>query len=87
MLAHCLIGNRVFNIIECCFTLTNTLNMEVGGGGGGAGVLTFHNAGHRLALGHFNPMRSLGKVHHRSLKFGPYITNIASKPKAHGIIT
>ena len=24
---------------------------------------------------------------HRSLKFGPYITYIASKPKAHGVIT
>ena len=25
-------------------------------------------------------------VNHRSLKFGPYITYIASKPKAHGVI-
>ena len=25
--------------------------------------------------------------HHRSLKFGPYITYIASKPKARGVIT
>ena len=24
---------------------------------------------------------------HRSLKFGPYITYIALKPKAHGVIT
>ena len=27
------------------------------------------------------------KLNHRSLKFGPYITYIASKPKAHGVIT
>ena len=26
-------------------------------------------------------------ANHRSLKFGPYITYIASKPKAHGVIT
>ena len=29
---------------------------------GGVGV-TFHNSGHRLALGHVNIMRRLGKVH------------------------
>ena len=48
-----LIGNRVFNIFECCFTLTIHKN----------GVVTFHNSGHRLALGHVNDMRCLGKVH------------------------
>ena len=30
---------------------------------------------------------SLSQYIHRSLKFGPYITYIASKPKAHGVIT
>ena len=27
------------------------------------------------------------RFEHRSLKFGPYIAYIASKPKAHGVIT
>ena len=27
------------------------------------GGVTFHNSGHRLALGHVNDMRCLGKVH------------------------
>ena len=27
------------------------------------------------------------RIHHRSLKFGPYTTYIASKTKAHGVIT
>ena len=35
----------------------------VGGGGGGGGGLAFHNSGNRLALGHVNGMRCLGKVH------------------------
>ena len=26
-----------------------------------------------------------GETGHRSLKFGPYITSIASKPKAHNV--
>ena len=29
----------------------------------GGGVVTFHNSRHRLALGHVNDMRCLGKVH------------------------
>ena len=33
-------------------------NTQKMGGGG-----TFHNSGHRLALGHVNDMRCLGKVH------------------------
>ena len=48
------IGNRVFIIFECCFTLTKHKN------GGGGGV---HNSGHRLALGHVNDLRCLGKLH------------------------
>ena len=32
----------------------------INGGGGG---VAFHNSGHRLALGHVNDMRCLGKVH------------------------
>ena len=47
-----LIGNRVFIIFECCLTLTIHKN------GGG---VTFHNSGYRLALGHVNDMRCLGK--------------------------
>ena len=29
----------------------------------GGGGVAFHNSGHRLALGHVNDMRCLGKVH------------------------
>ena len=29
---------------------------------------------------------SFGLSHHRSMKFGPYITPVASKPKAHNLI-
>ena len=29
----------------------------------GGGAVAFHNAGHRLALGHVNDMRCLGKMH------------------------
>ena len=29
----------------------------------GGGGVTFHNSGHRLALGRVNDMRCLGKVH------------------------
>ena len=39
----------------------------------GGGELTFHNSGHRLALGHVNDLRWLGKVHapanYRKLEF------------------
>ena len=28
----------------------------------------------------------MAALNHRSLKFGPYITYIASKPKAHGVV-
>ena len=35
---------------------------NVCGGGGGRGELTFHNSGHRLALGHVNDLRCMGKV-------------------------
>ena len=31
-------------------------------------------------------LKILGTVGHRSLKFDPYITSIASKPKAHNVI-
>ena len=31
--------------------------------------------------------QQVSEYDHRSLKFGPYITYIASKPKAHGVIT
>ena len=50
------IGNRVFNTSECCLTLPKTKKIR------GEGV-TFLNSGHRLALGHVNDMRCLGKVH------------------------
>ena len=33
-----------------------------GGGGVGGGGGSFHNSGHRLALGHVNDMRCLEKV-------------------------
>ena len=49
-----LIGNRVFNIFECWFTLTIHKTWR---------EVNFHNSGHRLALGHVNDMRCLGKVH------------------------
>ena len=42
--------------------------------------------GNQLVIKEINIMR-VSKSKHRSLKFGPYITYIASKPKAHGIIT
>ena len=38
-------------------------------------------------LNKLTPPHMKFEFNHRSLKFGPYITYIASKPKAHGVIT
>ena len=48
---------------------------------------SFMRTKHKFVLIHIRNKDEVGAIKHRSLKFGPYITYIASKPKAHGVIT
>ena len=58
MLVHCINRLVIGSSIYLDAVLLCQKQKNVGGGG-----VTFHNSGHRLALGHVNDMRCLGKVH------------------------